>query len=161
MTSEALSVLNMVVPLLGLTILGSVVGFAWFKGDMGERLGAIVYAGAWMIALGAEWYTGESLPVVPILILDTLIATAFLLLAIRYNNLWLGAAMMLQGIQLGMHAISFTSAPDIHVLGFNVFALTLNLISLFILVTIAGGVAATAKQRRRSRQSQPLGLARA
>jgi hypothetical protein len=147
------------ITLIGLSLLAAVFALAMWKGDVAARLGAIVYAGAWLVAIGVELYT-NTVPFAVILSLDTLVATAFLVLAIRYNSLWLGAGMMLQGVQLGMHAMYFTSAPDATFLGFNVFALVLNLISLFILITIAGAVGATMFRRlrhgRSGRAAHPL-----
>ncbi len=150
----------MVITLIGLALLAAVFGFALWKGDVAARLGAAVYTVAWLVTIGVEIYT-NSVPFAVILSLDTLVATVFLVLAIRYNSLWLGAAMMLQGIQLGMHAMYFTSAPDVSFYGYNVFALVLNLISLFILITIAGAVGATvfrrAQQRRWAARRAPAG----
>ena len=40
---------------------------------------------------------------------------------------------MLQGIQLGMHAMYFTSEPDVELLGYNLFSLVVNLISFRLL----------------------------
>jgi hypothetical protein len=143
--------------IFGLALLAGVFTFAWWKGDAAARLGSIVYAGAWVVAIAAEWITNDTLPIVPMLALDTFVATGFLVLAIRYNNLWLGAGMMLQGIQLGMHAMYFTSAPNIQLYGFNLFSLVINLISLFILLTIAGAVGGSLY--RRARQGQAHGAA--
>ena len=140
--------------IFGLALLAGVFAFAWWKGDAAARLGTIVYAGAWIVAIAAEWITDDTLPIVPILALDTFVATGFLVLAIRYNNLWLGGAMMLQGIQLGMHAMYFTSAPNVEIYGYNLFSLVLNLISLMILITIAGAVGGTAYTRARQRRAR-------
>jgi hypothetical protein len=140
-----------VITLIGLALLAAVFALAMWKGDTAARLGAVVYAGAWIVAIAVELYT-QTVPFAVILSLDTLVATAFLILAIRYNSLWLGAGMMLQGMQLGMHAMYFTSSPGVEVFGFDLFALVLNLISMFILITIAGAVGATMFRRARQRR---------
>ena len=143
----------MVITLIGLALLAAVFALAMWKGDVAARLGAAAYAGAWLLTIGVELYT-NSIPFALILSLDTFVATAFLVLAIRYNSLWLGAGMMLQGVQLGMHAMYFTSTPDTTFMGFNLFALVLNLISLVILITIAGAVGGTLYKRVRHRRLQ-------
>ena len=143
----------MLITLIGLTLLAAVFGLAMWKGDAAARLGVITYTVAWLVAIAAELYT-QSVPFLLILSLDTLVATAFLILAIRYNSLWLGAAMMLQGMQLGMHAMYFTNAPEATFYGYDIFALVLNLISLLILVTIAGAVGGTLFRRARQRRAQ-------
>ena len=137
---------------VGLALLASVCALAWFKGGIAERLGCVIYGLAWVLTLLAEWKAGDDFPLVAMLSIDALAATGFLVLAIRYNNLWLGAAMMLQGVQLGLHAMALTSTADISVGGYNLFALMLNLISLLILVSIAGGVGATSMMRRKARK---------
>ena len=137
---------------VGLVLLGAVCAFAWWKGEMAERLGCGIYCWAWILTLAAEWQAGDDFPVVAMLSVDALAAAGFLVLAIRYNNLWLGAVMMLQGMQLGLHAMYFTSSPNLLLFGYNLFALMLNLISLAILITIAGGIGASAMKRRKSRQ---------
>jgi hypothetical protein len=136
---------------LGLALLAAVCAFAWFQGTTADRLGCGIYCMAWIIALAFEFVAGDEFPLAAVLTMDALAATGFLILAIRYNNLWLGAAMMLQGVQLGLHAISYTST-DLRLFGYNLFALMLNLISLLILITIAGGVGASAVKRRRERR---------
>ncbi len=88
--------------LLGLVIFS--VALAWWKGGAPERLGALLNG---VICLGipiVQSATHQSLHTLPILIADGALAVGFLVLAIRYASLWLGAAMLLQAMAFSMHS---------------------------------------------------------
>ncbi len=88
--------------LLGLILFS--VAFAWWKGGRPERVGSMFNG---VIAIGVTVLQAslhESLHTLPILIADGLLAMGFLVLAIRYASLWLGAAMILQAIGFMMHS---------------------------------------------------------
>lgn len=76
---------------------------AWAKGGTAERLGAalkiITSASALIVhhTLKLESISGA------LLIADGLLAVGFLALAVRYASLWLGGAMILQGVQFSLH----------------------------------------------------------
>lgn len=146
---------NMAVLVFGLAAVLGVCGAAVWKGGRPERYGAIAYAVAWMTVLVFELVVHQSFPVVPILLLDTLVALAFLVLALKYNNLWLGTAMILQGISLGAHAANLTSASSPPtVFGMNLFAILLNGTSFGILITLGCATAFTMSKRARTRQAR-------
>ena len=82
---------------------------AWKRGGVAERYGATMVTAAWTLALifeslFANW--GPSLWVVsvPMLVCDFLLSFGLLVLALRFASLWVGAAMLAQSAQLGMHA---------------------------------------------------------
>lgn len=88
--------------LLGLILFS--VAFALWKGGRPERVGSLFNG---VIAIGVTVLQAalhESLHTLPILVADGLLAMGFLILAIRYASLWLGAAMILQAIGFMMHS---------------------------------------------------------
>lgn len=91
-------------------IMVAVCALAWLKGGTAERIGAGLIAGFWVFQDSLQTLAGSfaaSLPLVqlPILLGDFILATGFLVLALRFASLWLGVAMLAQGAQLGAHAI--------------------------------------------------------
>ena len=138
---------------IGLAVLGATAGYAWLKGGGAERGGVLAYAAAWIGVLAYELISGDSLPTVPILLLDATVAVAFLGLALKYNSLWLGIAMIFQGIVLGLHATHLTELQSASILGFQAYALGINLTSLAILIVLVGGTTATLLDRRKRRRS--------
>ena len=151
MTSEARLVVNWVVIGTGEFLIVVSCLFSWIKGSAAERLGAAVFGLAALGTLLAEMITHQATPVVGELLLDTTEAIAFLALAIRYNNLWVGGAMMLKGIQLAIHATHLTDGEDPMLLGFNLYAASLNLLSDLMALSL---IAATFAAMRRRREAQ-------
>lgn len=149
MTSEARFLVNV---LAQAVIWGGIVGicaFAWFKGRPAERYGSSIFAASSFTTLGIQIWTGQSVPVVPEALLDTAVAVAFLVLAIRYNNLWLGAAMIVKGVQLAINGSHLTELDDAKVGGFNLYAASLNLITLVILLVFLAATLASVRERRK------------
>src|SRR4051812_32740570 len=98
-----MSLFNVITVLtLALIAVGGCV-FAIVKGGPGERYGAAIYGLSLVAEAGYEFISGQAAPAIPMLAVDLTIAVGFLVLAIRYNNLWMGAAMILQGIEFGLH----------------------------------------------------------
>jgi len=149
MTSEARFFANMVVLSLAYGGMVGVCVFAWVKGRPAERYGATVFLASSLIIVGLEIWTGQSVPVVPEVLLDTAVAVAFLVLAIRYNNLWLGAAMIIKGVQLAINGSHLTELDDVKFAGFDLYAALLNLISLLILLIFFAATLASVRARRR------------
>lgn len=151
MSPEARFLINTAVMLVGgIGIPVAVCAFAWLKGRLPERLGASLYCFSALVSLAAVFLTGQKVPVGPELAFDTLVALGFLYLALRYNNMWLGSAMILKGLQLSLHATHLTEGADPILGGVNLYAAGLNLVGLAIAVTITGGVVSSARQRRRA-----------
>ena len=166
MTSEARFILNIAV--VGgdiVFVVGSCLLALW-KGSGAERWGAALFAASVLGTLAFEMITGQNTPVTAEMFLDTAVAVGFLVLAIRYNNLWLGAAMMVKGIQLAVHATRLTDGEDTKLGGINIYALSLDLIAMVICSILAAGTLATIRRRKRQRQAQaaadqarkPLGM---
>lgn len=158
MTSEARFLINTFVVGLGFVLPVATCVFAWFKGGGAERYAAALF---WLSGLGTvsfQMITHQATPVIAEMLLDTGVAIGFLGLAIRYNNLWLGAAMMVKGLQLAVHATHLTDGEDPIFLGFNLYAASLNLISLLICLILSGATFASIGRRAKDRARE---LARA
>jgi hypothetical protein len=149
MTSEARLLLNVAIVLLVDGVLVAACLYAWIKGTAAERYSALLYGLAALGTLVFEVATRQALPVMPMLALDAAVAIGFLVFAIRYNSLWLGAAMMLKGAQLALHGFHLTDLEDARFAGMNLYAVFLDLISLLISSAIIGGTRASLRARRR------------
>ena len=82
----------------------AVTGFALWKGGQAERIGASLYL---TCAIATElahmiWVPEDA--VLPLLVIDFALAFGFLMLAVRFASIWLGAAMILQAVQFSLHA---------------------------------------------------------
>lgn len=122
-------------------LLAAIVGvtvLAWVKGGWPERIGSAVnLAGALVFTLGQQFVglNGFSLG---LLVLDGVLGVSFLVLALRYTSLWLGAAMLLQAAQFSLHAFYYVTAKPFD----RLFAIVNNVVSWGILICIVTGVCA-------------------
>ncbi len=123
-------------------------GFALWKGASAERIGAAAYALSALTYLAFQLFTGTGLPIVHGLFMDFAVAFTFLVLAIRFNNLWLGAAMMVKGAQFSLHAMHLMDLGDPHLGKVNLYAAALNLISLAISGILIAATFASLRARR-------------
>lgn len=90
--------------IVGWIVLFGTCLYAWFKGAAPERFGAAFLFLGTFAAMVIDHTVAAPLRTTPTLIGEGLLALGFLLLAIRYTSLWLGGAMILQGIQFSLHA---------------------------------------------------------
>jgi hypothetical protein len=150
MSSEAHRYFDLAHFLLYGALLIGVPIFAWLRGGAAERYGATLYCLSVVTSILLEMAMGQKMPVAPEFLLDALVAFGFLALAIRYNSLWIGATLILKGVQLGLHAIHLTDASDARIAGVNVYAEALNLLAIAMLLSILGGALSSARARRRA-----------
>lgn len=132
---------------LGLVVLSA--AFAWWKGGPPERVGALFNG---VICVGVTLVQAlihESLDTLPILIADGVLAIGFLILAIRYTSLWLGAAMLLQGMGFTMHSLLLLGVVQP---GYGYYA-AMNVMSLGVLLSIIVGTAHAWAVRRSAARS--------
>ena len=95
--------LNPIVLAIWLTIFLTFALSIW-KGGTAERwAGSLVVLGALTALAIHRTVPADMLPLV-LLFAEFLLACGFLVLAVRYANLWLGAAMLLQAVQFSLHA---------------------------------------------------------
>jgi hypothetical protein len=78
--------------------------FALVKGGTPERIGAAIIL-ANLVAVGANDVILHDQRV--LLAIDGLTAMALLPITLRYASVWLGAVMLLYGLQFGLHAFYF------------------------------------------------------
>jgi hypothetical protein len=82
----------------------STVGFALWKGDLAARGAALAFAILDIATFIVNPSVGNVASETILLVIDFFCAVAFLLLAVRYASLWLGAAMIFQAAQFSLHA---------------------------------------------------------
>ena len=131
--------------LLAIVVYGAILGvtvFAWMRGGRAERVGATLnLAAAVLVEVAHRIAAAEALPVA-LLAVDGLLAVGFLVLALRYASLWVGAALVFQAIQFGLHATYL-----VRHLAFNITYARVNNIDTFgILLSLAVGVVATRRE---------------
>ncbi len=131
-------------PIIGWLVLIGTCLYAWFKGAAPERFGAAFLLAAALLALFIDKMLPESAKVGWTLTGEGLLALGFLVLAIRYASLWLGAAMMLQGAQFSLHAfyIVMERAND------WLFWAVSNLVTFGIIICILVGVTVSWRRAR-------------
>jgi hypothetical protein len=78
--------------------------YAWLKGGFAERAGATLNLICALAAAAADALVGESNTAIPLLLIDLALAFGFLVIAMRFASIWLGAAMLLQAVQFCLHA---------------------------------------------------------
>jgi hypothetical protein len=108
---------------------------AWRIGGPAERWGALINSAAVLAATAAQLVTRDARPGIPFLAADFLLATGFLVLALRYSNIWLGVAMLLQSAELTLNAVTLSAQRELTAMD----ALVTNLISLAVVATILCG----------------------
>ena len=123
---------------IGLLLLIGACLFAWLKGGPAERAGASLIGAAWIGSLAVQALTTSSTHEIYLLIFDFLLAFGLLGIAIRFASLWLGVAMLLQGIVLALHAESMSGWS----LNLRQYIIALNLCSAGMLLAIVGATAA-------------------
>jgi hypothetical protein len=130
---------------LWLTVLAACV-FALVRGGPAERLGGALTLAISLSFLAVNALVPEPARPIPHLVLDGVLAVGFLVLAVRYASLWLGAVMLLQGIQFSLHAYFFVTklTPGV------TYAVVNNAVTIG---TIIGLICGTVVASRRARLS--------
>jgi len=81
-----------------------VSAFAFWKGDLAVRLAAGTHLAVEVATFLLNPKIGDAGGESTLLAVDFASAVIFLLLAVRFANLWIGAAMILQSAQFSLHA---------------------------------------------------------
>lgn len=128
--------------ILGVTL------FAWARGSLAERAGAAAnLVAALLVPLAHAGLAADAVPLA-LLTIDGLLAVAFLVLALRFASLWVGAALVFQAVQFGLHATYL-----VRHMAFDItYARVNNADSLGILLSLIAGVVAS-RPRRRARRA--------
>jgi hypothetical protein len=82
----------------------AVSAFALWKGDVAVRLAALTHLSVQVVTFLINPRFGDIGGESALLAVDFISAVIFLLLAVRFANLWIGAAMLLEAGQFGLHA---------------------------------------------------------
>jgi hypothetical protein len=88
--------------LVGATVVA--VAFALWKGDLPTRIAAVAYAVLQVATTFVDPRVGDVSGETALLAADFVCAVTFLIMAVRYASLWLGAAMLFQAAQFSLHA---------------------------------------------------------
>ena len=126
--------------------------FGLLKGGHAERIGAgatLLISIAFVIVNELVAETGRP---VPHLVLDGLLALVFLALAVRYASLWIGAVMLLQGVQFSLHAYFFVTklTPGV------TYAIVNNLVTWGTLLGIVLGTLAYRRHASAASAGKPI-----
>jgi hypothetical protein len=135
---------------LALFLLAGTTAFALLKGGPPERLGVLMIVAAWIGTIIAHELTRPASPVLAFLLLDGLVTVGFLVVAVRYSSLWLGAAMICQAISFGAHAIRLSDDPTLSRHGSYAYLAVTNAVGFLVLFILIGGTFATISRRRRA-----------
>lgn len=123
-----------------------------WKGGVAERLGAGLMIAEWLVELGVDTVVRDELrAVAPTVVCDFVLACGLLVVALRFGKLWLGVAMILQGVVLAVHALALGyDAP-----GYNLYVTVLNVTTCLLLISLLTG-ALTSWRRRALRRRTPV-----
>lgn len=116
-----------------------VTGLAWLKGGWPERIGASLNLAIALLFFALQLFMSPAALSLALLIIDGVLGLGFLLLALRYTSLWLGAAMLLQAGQFSLHAFYYVTTKPVD----RLFAVVNNVVSWGILLAILAGVGAS------------------
>lgn len=121
--------------MLALAVIFGVCALAVVKGGPAERFGGMIVAGATVAVALVHWAAPGPLQTILLLAVDGLVASGFLILALRYASFWLGGAMLLQAVQFSLHAYYLISQEQRN----DTYALINNLDSIGVLLCILVG----------------------
>lgn len=117
--------------------------FAWLKGGLAERLGGLVIVVAGVLVSAIHLLVPQTATPLILLMLDGVLALAFLLLALVYGRAWLGAAMVLQAIQFSLHAYYFVGERPHD----STYSLVNNVVTFSLVAAIVIGTFAAMRRR--------------
>ncbi len=130
----------------------AVCAFGLLKGGPAERIGASMTLLISIAFVIVNELVPEMARPVPHLVLDGVLALSFLVLAVRYASLWIGAVMLLQGVQFSLHAYFFVTklVPG------RTYAIVNNLVTWGTLLGILLGTLAVLRATRAARSAPAL-----
>ncbi len=120
---------------IGWAVLIIVLVLACWKGGRAERLGVAIFLTGAIYAMLVYQFIPRGVAPTLLLLGEGAMGAAFLFLALRYMNAWLGVAMLLQAIQFSLHAYYLVGDLPRD----NTFALINNLDSIGVLLCILAG----------------------
>lgn len=127
----------------------AVTALAWVKGGWPERIGAAMNLAIALLFFLLQLFMSPAALAPALLIIDGVLGLGFLVLALRYTSLWLGAAMLLQAGQFSLHAFYYVTTKPVD----RLFAVVNNVVSWGILIAILTGVGASWLNSRKAAQA--------
>lgn len=121
-------------------------GVALRFGALPEKLGAALILSAALAALLVHLVLAEPARSMGLLVVDGALALGFLILAVVFASLWLGAAMLFQGVQFSLHAYYLVVGREHDTL----YATVNNIVTYSILLFLLLGSLASWRRRRRA-----------
>ena len=122
--------------------LGLVVGvciFAWWKGNLPERLAALIIMLNSVIFIAGGYLAPSSMQPVLLLADDALTAVGLLAITMRYGSLWLGGAMLLYAAQFTLHSFYFVTDRPTDV--FHAYANNIDFLGVILCLAVGTIVA--------------------
>jgi hypothetical protein len=123
-------------------VLVGILGLAFWKGGKAERYGAAVYGACWTAVelLIIPFDSHSAVYLYGVYIADFIIAVGFLLIALRFSNLWIAIAMIAQGFSAAAHAYRLDDSETmIFYQGIPVWRVVINLTSFVVMAALLFG----------------------
>ncbi len=122
--------------------------FAALRGRRAEQLVAAALAVGWVGSAVSSVVAPDFRPPLPLaLIWDLLPALALLYGALGANGLWLGAALIAQGAQLGLRIMDLTAAEPIGTPVQFTISMAVNVLNLVLAAALAGSTLSAMRAR--------------
>jgi hypothetical protein len=134
------------VAVIGWLLILAACFLAWRLGGKSERQGALLVLATSFIASFPGLIPDHDLQRLAYLAVDGVLAGGLLLLALRYARVWLGVAVLLQGVQFSLHAYYLVAGRRYD----NAYGAVNNMVSLGVLCSLVTGAVLTWRARRRT-----------
>ena len=123
-------------------VLLAILALAFWKGGQAERYGAGLYGACWIAVelLFIPFDSHSPVYLYGVYIADFIVAVGFLVIALRFSNLWAACAMIAQGFSAAAHAYRLDDAETmIYYHGIAVWRVVINLTSLVVMASLLLG----------------------
>lgn len=119
---------------------------AWRLGGKPERQAALLVLATSFLASFPGLIPDHEMQRLAYLAVDGVVAGGLLLLALRYARVWLGVAVLLQGVQFSLHAYYIVAGKRYD----NAYGMVNNMVSLGVLCSLVTGSILAHRARGRS-----------
>ncbi|KQV62824.1 MULTISPECIES: hypothetical protein [unclassified Caulobacter] len=134
------------VAVIGWLLILAACFLAWRLGGKPERQGALLVLATSFLASFPGLIPDHDLQRVAYLAVDGVLAGGLLLLALRYARIWLGVAVLLQGVQFSLHAYYIVAGRRYD----YTYGAVNNMVSLGVLCSLVTGSILALRARRRN-----------